>query len=117
MKLHQKWSYEDKDEKPLNGFKDQLCSLMFMALTDTSTQLQLVGIRTLTVLGAQPDLLSSGDLELAVGHLYRLSFMEEDSQSCRVAALEASGALSTLYPVAFSRHLVPKLAEELCRGS
>lgn len=27
------------------------------------------------------DLLSSGDLELAVGHLYRLSFLEEDSQS------------------------------------
>lgn len=27
------------------------------------------------------DLLSSGDLELAVGHLYRLSFVEEDSQS------------------------------------
>ncbi|XP_030191190.1 MMS19 nucleotide excision repair protein homolog isoform X4 [Lynx canadensis] len=74
LKLHQKWSYEDKD------------------------------------------LLSSGDLELAVGHLYRLSFLEEDSQSCRVAALEASGALATLYPVAFSSHLVPKLAEELGRG-
>lgn len=27
------------------------------------------------------DLLSPGDLELAVGHLYRLSFLEEDSQS------------------------------------
>ncbi|XP_044772508.1 MMS19 nucleotide excision repair protein homolog isoform X5 [Neomonachus schauinslandi] len=125
LKLHQKWSYEDKDERPLNGFKDQLCSLVFMALTDPSTQLQLVGIRTLAVLGAQPDLLSSGDLELAVGHLYRLSFLEEDSQSCccssalcpgRVAALEASGALAALYPVAFSSHLVPKLAEELCRG-
>ncbi|XP_045640913.1 MMS19 nucleotide excision repair protein homolog isoform X1 [Ursus americanus] len=116
LKLHQKWSYEDKDERPLNGFKDQLCSLVFMALTDPNTQLQLVGIRTLAVLGAQPDLLSSGDLELAVGHLYRLSFLEEDSQSCRVAALEASGALAALYPVAFSSHLVPKLAEELCRG-
>ncbi|XP_004409524.1 PREDICTED: MMS19 nucleotide excision repair protein homolog isoform X2 [Odobenus rosmarus divergens] len=116
LKLHQKWSYEDKDERPLNGFKDQLCSLVFMALTDPSTQLQLVGIRTLAVLGAQPDLLSSGDLELAVGHLYRLSFLEEDSQSCRVAALEASGALAALYPVAFSSHLVPKLAEELRRG-
>uniref|UniRef100_A0A452R378 MMS19 nucleotide excision repair protein n=1 Tax=Ursus americanus TaxID=9643 RepID=A0A452R378_URSAM len=104
------------DERPLNGFKDQLCSLVFMALTDPNTQLQLVGIRTLAVLGAQPDLLSSGDLELAVGHLYRLSFLEEDSQSCRVAALEASGALAALYPVAFSSHLVPKLAEELCRG-
>ncbi|XP_030191188.1 MMS19 nucleotide excision repair protein homolog isoform X2 [Lynx canadensis] len=115
LKLHQKWSYEDKDERPLNGFKDQLCSLVFMALTDPSAQLQLVGIRTLTVLGAQPDLLSSGDLELAVGHLYRLSFLEEDSQSW-VAALEASGALATLYPVAFSSHLVPKLAEELGRG-
>uniref|UniRef100_A0A8C7BLS3 MMS19 nucleotide excision repair protein n=1 Tax=Neovison vison TaxID=452646 RepID=A0A8C7BLS3_NEOVI len=116
LKLHQKWSYEDKDERPLNGFKDQLCSLVFMALTDPSTQLQLVGIRTFAVLGAQPDLLSSGDLELAVGHLYRLSFLEEDSQSCRVAALEASGALAALYPIAFSSHLVPKLAEELHKG-
>ncbi|XP_059982876.1 MMS19 nucleotide excision repair protein homolog isoform X2 [Lagenorhynchus albirostris] len=113
LKLQQKWSYEDKDERPLSDFKDQLCSLVFMALTDPSTQLQLVGIRTLTVLGAQPDLLSSGDLELAVGHLYRLSFLEEDSQSW-VAALEASGTLATLYPVAFSSHLVPKLAGELC---
>uniref|UniRef100_A0A2I3RPY4 MMS19 nucleotide excision repair protein n=1 Tax=Pan troglodytes TaxID=9598 RepID=A0A2I3RPY4_PANTR len=116
LKLQQKWSYEDKDQRPLNGFKDQLCSLVFMALTDPSTQLQLVGIRTLTVLGAQPDLLSSEDLELAVGHLYRLSFLKEDSQSCRVAALEASGTLAALYPVAFSSHLVPKLAEELRVG-
>ncbi|XP_020033309.2 MMS19 nucleotide excision repair protein homolog isoform X1 [Castor canadensis] len=116
LKLQQKWSYEDKDEMPLSGFKDQLCSLVFMALTDPSTQLQLVGIRTLTVLGAQPDLLSSGDVELAVGHLFRLSFLEEDSQSCRVAALEASGTLATLYPGAFSSHLVPKLAKEINRG-
>uniref|UniRef100_A0A8D2D9X7 MMS19 nucleotide excision repair protein n=1 Tax=Sciurus vulgaris TaxID=55149 RepID=A0A8D2D9X7_SCIVU len=116
LKLQQKWSYEDKDENPLSGFKDQLCSLVFMALTDPSIQPQLVGIRTLTVLGAQPGLLSTGDLELAVGHLYRLSFLEEDSQSCRVAALEASGALAALYPVAFSSHLIPKLAEELRRG-
>ncbi|XP_054516383.1 MMS19 nucleotide excision repair protein homolog isoform X5 [Pan troglodytes] len=115
LKLQQKWSYEDKDQRPLNGFKDQLCSLVFMALTDPSTQLQLVGIRTLTVLGAQPDLLSSEDLELAVGHLYRLSFLKEDSQSW-VAALEASGTLAALYPVAFSSHLVPKLAEELRVG-
>ncbi|XP_052618551.1 MMS19 nucleotide excision repair protein homolog isoform X1 [Peromyscus californicus insignis] len=116
LKLQQKWSYEEKDERPLTSFKDQLCSLVFMALTDPSTQLQLVGIRTLTVLGAQPDLLSSGDLELAVGHLYRLSFLEEDSQSCRVAALEASGTLTALYPGAFSSHLLPKLAKELQRG-
>ncbi|XP_029418899.1 MMS19 nucleotide excision repair protein homolog isoform X3 [Nannospalax galili] len=115
LKLQQKWSYEDKDERPLSGFKDQLCSLVFMAITDPSTQLQLVGIRTLTVLGAQPDLLSSGDLELAIGHLYRLSFLEEDSQSCRMAALEASGALASFYPGAFSSYLLPKLAKELQR--
>ncbi|XP_069877435.1 MMS19 nucleotide excision repair protein homolog isoform X4 [Dipodomys merriami] len=113
LKVQPKWSYEDKDERPLSSFKDQLCSLVFMALTDPSSQLQLVGIRTLTVLGSQPDLLSSVDLELAVGHLYRLSFLEQDSQSCRVAALEASGTLATLFPGAFSSHLVPKLAEEL----
>ncbi|XP_048194495.1 MMS19 nucleotide excision repair protein homolog isoform X2 [Perognathus longimembris pacificus] len=112
LKVQPKWSYEDKDERPLSSFKDQLCSLVFMALTDPSSQLQLVGIRTLTVLGAQPDLLSSVDLELAVGHLYRLSFLEQDSQSW-VAALEASGTLASLYPGAFSSHLVPKLAEEL----
>lgn len=34
----------------------------------------------------------------------------------RVAALEASGTLATLYPGAFSRHLLPKLAEELHKG-
>ncbi|KAM4852380.1 MMS19 nucleotide excision repair protein homolog isoform 2-T2 [Thomomys bottae] len=112
LKIQPKWSYEDKDERPLSSFKDQLCSLVFMALTDPSSQLQLVGIRTLTVLGSQPDLLSSVDLELAVGHLFRLSFLEQDSQSW-VAALEASGTLATLYPRAFSSHLVPKLAEEL----
>jgi DNA repair/transcription protein MET18/MMS19 len=34
----------------------------------------------------------------------------------RVAALEASGTLATLYPGAFSSHLVPKLAKEINRG-
>ncbi|XP_004680626.1 PREDICTED: MMS19 nucleotide excision repair protein homolog isoform X2 [Condylura cristata] len=113
LKLQQKWISEDKDERPLRGFKDQLCSLVFTALTDPSTQLQLVGIRALVVLGAQPGLLSPGDLESAVGHLYRLSFLDEDPQNCRVAALEASGKLAALHPVVFSSHLVPRLAEEL----
>lgn len=48
------WDCFSPGERPLSGFKDQLCSLVFMALTDLNTQLQLVGIRTLTVLGAQP---------------------------------------------------------------
>lgn len=72
---------EDKDEIPLSGFKAPLCSLVSLALADPSTQLQLVGIRALTILGAQRGLLSAEDLELAADHLYRLSFLKEDSQS------------------------------------
>lgn len=41
-------------ERPLSVFKDQLGSVAFMALADPNAQLQLVGIRTLTVLAAQP---------------------------------------------------------------
>ncbi|XP_072482708.1 MMS19 nucleotide excision repair protein homolog isoform X3 [Notamacropus eugenii] len=115
LKLQQKWGNEDKDEIPLSGFKTPLCSLVSLALTDSSTQLQLVGIRALTVLGAQPGLLSTEDLELAADHLYRLSFLKEDSQSC-LAAMEASGTLATLYPAVFISHLVPRLAEQLHTG-
>ncbi|XP_044518608.1 MMS19 nucleotide excision repair protein homolog isoform X4 [Gracilinanus agilis] len=115
LKLQQKWGNEDKDEIPLSGFKAPLCSLISLALADPSTQLQLVGIRALTVLGGQPGLLSSEDLEVAIDHLYRLSFLEEDSQSC-LAAMEASGTLATLYPTVFISHLVPRLAEELRTG-
>ncbi|KAK2098748.1 mms19 nucleotide excision repair [Saguinus oedipus] len=104
LKLQQKWSYEDKDQRPLNGFKDQLCSLVFMALTGPSTQLQLVGIHTLTVLGAQP----GREQCSANAHLL--------CAPSRVAALEASGTLAALYPMAFSSHLIPKLAEELRVG-
>uniref|UniRef100_A0A7N4NGC8 MMS19 nucleotide excision repair protein n=1 Tax=Sarcophilus harrisii TaxID=9305 RepID=A0A7N4NGC8_SARHA len=116
LKLQQKWGNEDKDEIPLSSFKTPLCSLVSLALADPSTQLQLVGIRALTVLGAQPGLLSTQDLELAIDHLYRLSFLEEESQSCSLAAMEASGTLATLYPTVFISHLVPRLAEELHTG-
>uniref|UniRef100_A0A4X2LBR8 MMS19 nucleotide excision repair protein n=1 Tax=Vombatus ursinus TaxID=29139 RepID=A0A4X2LBR8_VOMUR len=116
LKLQQKWGNEDKDEIPLSGFKAPICSLVSLALTDPSTQLQLVGIRALTVLGAQPGLLSTEDLELAADHLYRLSFLKEDSQSCSLAAMEASGTLATLYPTVFISHLVPRLAAELRTG-
>lgn len=50
--------YLSLGERPLSTFKDQLCSLIFTALTDPNTQLQLVGVRTLTVLGAQPGTLN-----------------------------------------------------------
>ena len=38
-----------------------------MALTDPSTQLQLVGIRTLTVLGAQPGTLKGKRKDRSIG--------------------------------------------------
>uniref|UniRef100_A0A452VBL7 MMS19 nucleotide excision repair protein n=1 Tax=Ursus maritimus TaxID=29073 RepID=A0A452VBL7_URSMA len=106
LKLHQKWSYEDKDERPLNGFKDQLCSLVFMALTDPNTQLQLVGIRTLAVLGAQPGTLTRKRKERVL--VLPCDFLCCSSALCpsRVAALEASGALAALYPVAFNSEIM-----------
>ncbi|XP_038599920.1 MMS19 nucleotide excision repair protein homolog isoform X1 [Tachyglossus aculeatus] len=112
LKLQQKWAREDEDDRPLRGFHAPLCSVAFSALTDPSALLREVGIRFLTTLGAQPGLLSAGDLEVVVEHLQRLIFLTEDSQNC-VAAMEASGTLASLYPEAFRQHLVPRLAEEL----
>lgn len=40
------------DESALLSFQETVCSVVFSALTDPSVQLQLVGIRALTVLGS-----------------------------------------------------------------
>lgn len=66
-------------------------SLNFLVLTTTLVDLGfLIGLlerlwwlqgKIRFVCPFNTGLLSSGDLELAVGHLYRLSFLEEESQS------------------------------------
>uniref|UniRef100_A0A663MCI8 MMS19 nucleotide excision repair protein n=1 Tax=Athene cunicularia TaxID=194338 RepID=A0A663MCI8_ATHCN len=52
LELQQKWGYVEEDESSLLSLQAQVCSVVFSALTDPSVQLQLVGIRALTVLGS-----------------------------------------------------------------
>ncbi|XP_052654560.1 MMS19 nucleotide excision repair protein homolog isoform X4 [Harpia harpyja] len=116
LELQQKWGHVEEDESTLLSLRAPVCSVVFSALTDPSVQLQLVGIRALTVLGSLqalvPGFLSPSDLELVVDHLIRLALHEEDSQSSE-AAMEAAGSLAPLYPKVFSGHMVPRLEEEL----
>ncbi|KAM9132764.1 MMS19 nucleotide excision repair protein homolog isoform 2-T2 [Pangshura tecta] len=112
LELQQKWGHEDEEESALLCSQAPLCSVLFSALTDPSVQLQLVGIRALTVLGTLPGLLAPPDVQLVVDHLTRLVLHADDSQSC-VAAMEAAGSLAPIYPGAFSGRMVQRLAEEL----
>ncbi|NXG65585.1 MMS19 protein, partial [Hemiprocne comata] len=112
LELQQKWGYVEEDESTLLSLQAPVCSVVFSALTDPSVQLQLVGIRALTVLGSLQDFLSPSDLELVVDHLIRLTLREEDSQSSE-AAMEAAGSLAPTYPKVFSGRMVRRLEEEL----
>ncbi|NXJ90790.1 MMS19 protein, partial [Corythaixoides concolor] len=112
LELQQKWGHVEEDESTLLSLRAPVCSVVFSALTDPSVQLQLVGIRALTVLGSLQGFLSPSDLELVVDHLIRLTLHEEDSQSSE-AAMEAAGSLAPIYPIVFSGRMVPRLEEEL----
>ncbi|NWZ35499.1 MMS19 protein, partial [Brachypodius atriceps] len=115
LELQQKWGHVEEDESILLSLQAPVCSVVFSALVDPSVQLQLVGIKALTVLGSLQGFLSSSDLELAVDHLIRLALHEEDSQSSE-AAMEAAGSLAPTYPKVFSGCMVPRLEEELRSG-
>ncbi|NXN23852.1 MMS19 protein, partial [Nycticryphes semicollaris] len=112
LELQQKWGHVDEDESTVLSLRAPVCSVVFSALTDPSVQLQLVGIRALTVLGSLQGFLSPSDLELVVDHLIRLALHGEDSQSSE-AAMEAAGSLAPIYPKVFSGRMVPRLEEEL----
>ncbi|KAM9010417.1 MMS19 nucleotide excision repair protein homolog isoform 1-T1 [Ara ararauna] len=112
LELQQKWGHMEEEESTLLSLQAPVCSVVFSALTDPSVQLQLVGIRALTVLGSLRGFLSPSDLELVVDHLIRLALCEEDSQSSE-AAMEAAGSLAPMYPKVFSGRMVPRLEEEL----
>ncbi|NXE55199.1 MMS19 protein, partial [Casuarius casuarius] len=112
LELQQKWGHVEEDESALLALRAPVCTVVFSAMTDPSVQLQLVGIRALTVLGSLQGFLSPSDLELVVDHLLRLILHEEDSQSSE-AAMEAAGSLAPLYPQMFSGRMVPRLGEEL----
>ncbi|NXD14736.1 MMS19 protein, partial [Nothocercus nigrocapillus] len=115
LELHQKWGHVEEDESALLALRAPLCSVVFSAMTDPSVQLQLVGIRVLTVLGSLQGFLSPSDLELVVDHLLRLILHEEDSQSSE-AAMDAAGSLAPIHPQSFSGCMIPRLGEELQPG-
>ncbi|XP_062352756.1 MMS19 nucleotide excision repair protein homolog isoform X5 [Cinclus cinclus] len=115
LELQQKWGHVEEDESTLLSLQAPVCSVVFSALLDPSVQLQLVGIKALTILGSLQGFLSSSDLELVVDHLIRLALHEEDSQSSE-AAMEAAGSLAPTYPKVFSGCMVPRLEEELQSG-
>ncbi|NWV94451.1 MMS19 protein, partial [Machaerirhynchus nigripectus] len=115
LELQQKWGHVEEDESTLLSLQAPVCSVVFSALTDPSVQLQLVGIKALTVLGSLQGFLSSSDVELVVDHLIRLALHEEDSQSSE-AAMEAAGSLAPTYPKVFSGRMVPRLEQELQSG-
>ncbi|NXP68267.1 MMS19 protein, partial [Chloropsis cyanopogon] len=115
LELQQKWGHVEEDESTLLSLQAPVCSVVFSALVDPSVQLQLVGIKALTVLGSLQGFLSSSDLELVVDHLIRLALHENDSQSSE-AAMEAAGSLAPTYPKVFSGRMVPRLEEELRSG-
>ncbi|NWU74696.1 MMS19 protein, partial [Onychorhynchus coronatus] len=115
LELQQKWGHVEEDESTLLSLQAPVCSVVFSALTDPSVQLQLVGIKALTLLGSLQGFLSSSDLELVVDHLIRLALHEEDSQSSE-AAMEASGSLAPIYPKVFSGRMIPRLEKELQSG-
>ncbi|NXJ27471.1 MMS19 protein, partial [Dicrurus megarhynchus] len=115
LELQQKWGHVEEDESTLLLLQAPVCSVVFSVLTDPSVQLQLLGIKALTVLGSLQGFLSSSDLELVVDHLIRLALHEEDSQSSE-AAMEAAGSLALTYPKVFSGRMVPRLEEELQSG-
>ncbi|XP_027503972.1 MMS19 nucleotide excision repair protein homolog [Corapipo altera] len=112
LELQQKWGHVEEDESTLLSLQGPVCSVVFSALMDPSVQLQLVGIKALTLLGSLQGFLSSSELELVVDHLIRLALHEEDSQSSE-AAMEAAGSLAPIYPNVFSGHMVPRLEKEL----
>ncbi|KAG8551213.1 hypothetical protein GDO81_004011 [Engystomops pustulosus] len=111
LKLQSKWLHEE-DENGLVSFKDPLCSMVFSAVTDPSTQLQQVAVKALTVLGTHQGFLSSGDIDLIVDHLTRLILEAADSQSCQ-AAIESSGSLARVHPSVFISRMVSPLCSRL----
>ncbi|XP_063290261.1 MMS19 nucleotide excision repair protein homolog isoform X1 [Pelobates fuscus] len=111
LKLQSKW-FDEEDENGLGSYKDALCSMVYSAVTDPSTQVHLAAVKALTVLGTHKGFLSPSDIDLVVDHLTRLILKETDSQSS-TAAIEASGSLAKIHPSPFISRMIPQLCSWL----
>ncbi|KAL4640211.1 hypothetical protein GN956_G12651 [Arapaima gigas] len=100
------------EDSVLCGFCEPLCEVIFSALSETSTGLQITASRILSALGRQPGLLTACHLEIAVDHLTRLILEEEDSQVCS-AVLECAGSMACSHIDVFSSRMIPRLKSEI----
>ncbi|XP_072559603.1 MMS19 nucleotide excision repair protein homolog [Paramormyrops kingsleyae] len=100
------------DENVFSTFRESLCTVVFDALSESNSGLQVAACRVLVSLGQQPDLLLASDVELAISHLTRLVLEDEELQ-VSTAVLECSRCLSLLHPGTFAATIVPRLKEEI----
>uniref|UniRef100_A0AAQ6IF49 MMS19 nucleotide excision repair protein n=1 Tax=Anabas testudineus TaxID=64144 RepID=A0AAQ6IF49_ANATE len=68
------------EESVFLAFRQSLCSMVFSALSETNSSLQITATSVLTSLAQQAGLLLDSDIELAVDHLTRLLLTEEDDR-------------------------------------
>ncbi|XP_028651482.1 MMS19 nucleotide excision repair protein homolog isoform X1 [Erpetoichthys calabaricus] len=103
---------EEGGESSLAEYRQSLCSVVFCALSDSSSALQTSGLRTLMAIGNHPGLLFGTDIELAVDHLSKFILEDVDNETSLVA-MEASGSLACLHTTAFCSRMVPALKEKI----
>ncbi|KAL3051100.1 MMS19 nucleotide excision repair protein homolog isoform X2 [Trematomus bernacchii] len=102
----------ESEDSVFVAFRPSLCSMVFSALTETNSSLQVTACSVLTSLAQQPGLLLDSDIELAVDHLTRLLLTEQD-HTVSVAVVDCAGALAELHPAAFISNFIPRLKAEM----
>ncbi|XP_056221346.1 MMS19 nucleotide excision repair protein homolog [Seriola aureovittata] len=102
----------ESEERVFSAFRESLCSMVFSALTETNTSLQITATSMLTSLVQRPGLLLDSDIELALDHLTRL-LLTEDDDGVSLAVVKCAGALAELHPAVFITKLIPRLKTEL----
>ncbi|KAM9832322.1 MMS19 nucleotide excision repair protein homolog [Neosynchiropus ocellatus] len=98
----------ENEENVLSPFRSSLCSLVFSALVETNSSLQVTATAVLASLARHPGLLLDHDIELAVDHLTRLLLSEEDDR-VSLAVVGCAGTLAELQPAPFVTQMIPKL--------
>ncbi|XP_035002527.2 MMS19 nucleotide excision repair protein homolog isoform X1 [Hippoglossus stenolepis] len=102
----------ENEESMFLAFRQSLCDMVFSALLETNSSLQITATSMLTSLAQQTGLLLDADIELAVDHLTRLLLTEED-EKVSVAVVDCAGALAELHPTIFITKFIPRLKKEM----
>uniref|UniRef100_A0A3Q0SX19 MMS19 nucleotide excision repair protein n=1 Tax=Amphilophus citrinellus TaxID=61819 RepID=A0A3Q0SX19_AMPCI len=100
------------DESVFSAFREALCSIVFSALSESNSSLQITATSMLTSLAQQTGLLVESDIELALDHLTRLLLTEEDDR-VSLSVVECAGALAQLHPAVVVTKLIPRLKSEM----